>query len=55
MCKIMEDMRNEAVVARNREVARNLLKIGKLSVEDIALATGLTVEEVEALKGTFTA
>lgn len=55
MCKIMEDMRNEAVVARNREVARNLLKIGKLSVEDIALATGLTVEEVEALKGTLTA
>ena len=55
MCKIMEDMRNEAVVARNREVARNLLKIGKLSVEDIALATGLTVDEVEALKGTFTA
>ena len=55
MCKIMEDMRNEAVVASEREVARNLLKIGKLSVEDIALATGLTVDEVEALKGTFTA
>ena len=55
MCKIMEDMRNEAVVASKREVARNLLKIGKLSVEDIALATGLTVDEVEALKGTFTA
>lgn len=55
MCKIMEDMRNEAVVARNREVARNLLKIDKLSVEDIAFATGLTVDEVEALKGTLTA
>ncbi len=55
MCKIMEDMRNEAVMAIKRENARNLLKIGKLSVEEIAFAIGLTVEEVEELKGTFTA
>ena len=55
MCKIMEDMRNEAVMAIKRENARNLLKIGKLSVEEIAFAVGLAAEEVEELKGTLTA
>lgn len=45
MCRIMEDMRKEVVVARNREVARNLFKIDKLSIEDIALATVLTIDE----------
>ena len=55
MCKIMEDMRNEAVAARNIEFARKLIARGKDTVEEIAELTGLTVEEVEALKGTLTA
>lgn len=55
MCKIMEDMRDETAKAKSREIARNLLKIGKISLEEIAEATGLTVEEVESLRGTLTA
>ena len=55
MCKIMEDMRNEAVAARNIEFARKLIARGKDTVEEIAELTGLTVEEVKALKGTLTA
>ena len=55
MCKIMEDMRDETAKVKSREIARNLLKIGKISLEEIAEATGLTVEEVESLRGTLTA
>ena len=58
MCKVMEDMRNEAareaarVAARlnSIETARELLTLGKLSYEEIAKAVRLlTVDEVKAL------
>lgn len=39
----------------NKEVARNLLKTSKQFIEDIALATGLAIDEEVALKGTFIA
>ena len=42
MCKVMEDMRNEAVEKRNIEFANTLLKLGKLTVEEIAASAGLT-------------
>ena len=51
MCKAMEDMRNEA--AREAEkmkairMARLMIEDGKLSYEDIAMYTELTLEEVE--------
>ncbi len=45
MCKALEEMRkNERI-----EVAQRLLEVGKLTYEDIATATDLTVEEVKAL------
>lgn len=45
MCKALEEMRkNERI-----EVAQRLLKNGKLSYEDIAMVTNLTLEEVKAL------
>ncbi len=45
MCKALEEMRkNERI-----EVAQRLLENGKLSYEDIAMATDLTLEEVKAL------
>ena len=45
MCKALEEMRkNERI-----EVAQRLLENGKLSYEDIAMATNLTLEEVKAL------
>ena len=49
MCKVMEDMRNEAVEKRNIEFANTLLKLGKLTVEEIAAYAGLTIERVKEL------
>ena len=53
MCKVMEDMRNEtakaAVEKRNVEVAKTLLKLGKLTIEEIASSAGLTIERVKEL------
>ena len=53
MCKAMEDMRNEA--AREAEkmkairMARLMIEDGKLSYEDIAMYTELTLEEAEKI------
>ncbi|WP_194611432.1 hypothetical protein [Clostridium vitabionis] len=45
MSKVMEELRNETA----REIARNMLGMKKFSYEDIAEATGLTVNEVKTL------
>ena len=45
MCKVMEDMREETKI----ESAVNLLKLGKLTIEEIAEAIGLSVEKVAEL------
>ena len=53
MCKIMEDLNQKAVKeARKDEKMKNavaLIRIGKLSFEEIALCVGLTVDEVKTL------
>ena len=50
MCKIMEDMKNEAAKRNSIETARVLLTMGKLSYEEIAQSVRLlTVDEVKAL------
>ena len=53
MCKVMEDMRNEAVREAARAatlcIARRMLKIGKYSYEDIADVLKISVAEVKAL------
>ncbi|MGN8774226.1 hypothetical protein [Candidatus Weimeria sp. HCP3S3_B5] len=57
MCKAMEDMRNEAAREAARESARentlqianNMLGMKKFTYEDIARATGLTVDEIKEL------
>ena len=47
MCKVMEDMRNEAAKEAARknsiETAKSLLLLGKLTYAEIAQATKLTV------------
>lgn len=53
MCKALEEMRNEAAqkadwLAR-KNVAGNFLKLGKLSLDEIAKCAGLLLEEVEEL------
>lgn len=49
ICKVMEDMRNEAVRRNSLETAMSLLLLGKLTYAEIAQATKLTVDEVEEL------
>ena len=61
MCKIMEDLNNkaakEAAAIAAKEADHNarklnaltMIKIGKLSFEEIALYSGLTVDEVKTL------
>lgn len=49
MCKILEDMRDKAVKETAEKAASNLLKLGKISYEDIAECTGLSLEEVKIL------
>ncbi len=53
MCKIIEDLRDEARKEadkeRSRQNALTMIKLGKLTFEEIALCSGLSVEEVKAL------
>ena len=45
----MKEMCNETVQERNIEIAKTMLASKKLSDEDIALFSGLTVDEVKSL------
>ena len=49
MCKVMEDMRNETAEQTKMESAMNLIKLGKLSIEEIANSIGLSIEKVAEL------
>ena len=49
MCKVMEEMRNETAEITKIESAMNLLKLGKLTVEEIANSIGLSIEKVAEL------
>lgn len=53
MCKVMEDMRlsvaEETAERTKIESAMNLLKLGKLTVEEIANSIGLSIEKVAEL------
>ncbi len=49
MCRAMEEMRKETVHERNVEIAKTMLASKKLSCEDVALFSGLTVDEVKSL------
>ena len=49
MCRVMEDMRNETAREERIAMAQRLLKLGKLSYEEIAETAVLTEEEVKAL------
>ena len=43
MCKIMEDMRNEAELNKAKRMAICMIKAGKMSLEDIADYTELSL------------
>ncbi len=50
MCKIMEDMRNEAVQNKAKKTTVHLIKSGKMSLEEIAEATELSLDAVKELE-----
>ena len=49
MCKAMEDMRNEAAKMKAVHIARLMLDGGKLSYEDIAAYTELTISPISSM------
>ena len=51
MCKAMDDMRNDVRI----ENARKMIDSGKLSLEDIAEFSGLSIEKIRELAGNKTA
>ena len=51
MCKIMEDMRNEAALNSARETAERLIKKGKMTLEEIAeCVTLLSLDELREIE-----
>ncbi len=49
MCKMMEDMRKEADLEARKSVALDMIRDGKLPLEEIAKYFKLSLEEVEEL------
>lgn len=51
MCKIMEDMRNEAVLDNARETAKRMIEDGEMSLEKIArYVPSLSMEELKEIE-----
>ena len=55
MCRIMEELKDKVALERNRDIALRLISRGKMSFEEIAEATGLTLDEVKELAEKHTA
>ena len=55
MCKVMEDMRNEAarIAAQEKamDIAKAMIAAGKYALEEISALCGLSLEEVQLLQG----
>ena len=51
MCDTWEEIRNEGKIEASIEHATAMLKSGKLSMEEIAEFTGLSIEKVRELAG----
>lgn len=49
MCKVMEDMRKEAVLQYKLDRAKSLLQEGELSIEEIAKIMEIPIEEIKEL------
>jgi len=52
MCRIMEDVFNDGKFEQAKNTAINLIKLGTLSIAEIAAAVSLSVEEVRAIAET---
>lgn len=50
MCKVMEDMRNQAALERAKTVVYRMLAAGRYSLEEIADITEIPLDEVKKMK-----
>lgn len=51
MCKMLEDMRNEAALDNARETAKRLIRMGKMTIEEIASCLpDLSMDELKKLE-----
>ena len=51
MCEILDEMRKEAENKRATEIAIRMIKDGKISLEEIAGYSGLSIDKVRELAG----
>ena len=49
MCKAMEDMRKKTLEEGMRAVALRMLELGKNSLDEISIVSGLSLDEVKKL------
>lgn len=50
MCEMMEDMRNEAELNKAKKMAIRMIQANKMSLEDIADYTELSLDTIKELK-----
>lgn len=51
MCRIMETMRDETELATRIGNALEMIKIGKLTLEEVAQCSGLSLEKISESRG----
>ena len=51
MCDIWEEVKKEGKLEASIENAKTMLRLGKLSLEEIAVCSGLSIEKVRELAG----
>lgn len=50
MCQAIEEMRAEERLAGREETAKRMLKLGKITIEDIAMCSDISIERVKELQ-----
>ena len=53
MCRSIEEMFNDAEKRKTIEIAKQLISLGKNTIDDISECTGLSIEEVTKLEAEF--
>jgi len=51
MCDVLDEMKNEAVERASIEHAKEMLKTGKLTLEEISICSGLSIDKIRELAG----
>lgn len=51
MCEIFDEIRNEAKNDKSCEIAKKMIEMGKMTLDEIAECSGLSIEKVRELAG----